>query len=949
MKRYCVFFLLFCFFPLYGHEYHFRILPADYNADVQQIHLLFQSSDRLIWLGTDLGLFSYDGRKYKYFPRQDHLHQKVTAIAESPEGQTWAGYDDGQILISHFQGTLKNLAPDSIRGFSISKIVFLADDDVIIATYGKGLWLLHEGQFQHIVFGSLANITDIYDAVLDTKGQLWLGTDEGIWIYTAKPFPSLEHKGREQGLQDDIITHLSLNQQGNVLIGIYDYGVEQFNKVRNEVQEIKRFTPEDGSIIGLVSGFTNDIFMATEKALWFSSLSVQEHKITIPIPLKNRIECILFDRSGNLWLASGNRLYITSTQLEYVNPELTGIQAILSTPEQLWYGCQNGLFSTDKEGHHWKAYFTQQHINVLSLYKDTNDILWIGTFGQGLYIFNPVTQQIKHLTERDHLSNTSILNMDGYGKKVWLATLGGIIQIEWNTSPFDSGLNVAELHDQDESPPGYVYDVFVSSQGRVWFGTDGKGLFYLDKGQLLPFPISYQEGDSSWVRVRTVYSLTEDWEHRLWMSIAKGIVLCVDKNGKVVHKVTSPNGSLNSVALTGTEEVLMIREGAIQTLNPNSQIYWFDESSGLTQFTPSLNATSIDHDGSVWIADTDIILHYSSYNTFNDRYVRMHFEDISPGSLDQAQPIKLVPDSNFLDVRFTGIWYQDPSHVRYRYRLQGHDPDWIYTQEGRAVYSRLSPGAYTFIVQGSHDDDFTQSPTLQRSIVVLPPFYLNWWFILGILAGIGWIVYRFIRARIFRIQKFHRLEKEKTTLQLHAIQAQVNPHFLFNSFNTLSSIIEEDQQAAVAYVDQLSSFFRGALMHRDDELITLAEEMEIVRNYMYILIKRYGDNIHMEEHITNLAGWIAPLSIQLLVENAIKHNTVSAEKNLTIQITIDQHWVQVSNPIQPKFQSNEESTGFGLSSLLTRYTYLTPLKIEIKKETNRFTVKIPILYSGKGA
>jgi sensor histidine kinase YesM len=104
-------------------------------------------------------------------------------------------------------------------------------------------------------------------------------------------------------------------------------------------------------------------------------------------------------------------------------------------------------------------------------------------------------------------------------------------------------------------------------------------------------------------------------------------------------------------------------------------------------------------------------------------------------------------------------------------------------------------------------------------------------------------------------------------------------------------------------------FFRGALMHRDDELITLAEEMDIVRNYMYILIKRYGDNIHIEEHITNLNGWIAPLSIQLLVENAIKHNIVSADRNLTIQINIDDRWVKVSNPIQPKFQSQENQRG----------------------------------------
>ena len=530
---------------------------------------------------------------------------------------------------------------------------------------------------------------------------------------------------------------------------------------------------------------------------------------------------------------------------------------------------------------------------------------------------------------------------------MWLATLGGVTQIEWTTDPFAPGLRVSEVQDQFESPPGYVYDVFVSLTGKVWFGTDGKGLFYMDKGALYPVPITYPESDTSEIEIKTIYSITEDWEHRMWISAAKGLVLCVAEDGKLIDKIVSPNGVSNIVAMTGTEELLLIREGLIQTITANTKVTWLDETSGLTSFAPQFNATDTDADGSVWIADNDNVLHYTAYHQPLDRLVKMHFEDISPGSLDLPQPVKLAPDSNFLDVRFTGIWYQDPSQVRYRYMLKGHDADWIYSPEGRAVYSRLSPGAYTFLLQGSNNDDFSQSPVLERSIIVMPPFYLRWWFIILIIALAGWIVYSFIRARIRRLQKFHLLEKEKTTHQLHAIQAQVNPHFLFNSFNTLSSIIEEDQQAAVAYVDQLSSFFRGALMHRDDELITLAQEMDIVRNYMYILIKRYGDNIHIQEHITNLTGWIAPLSIQLLVENAIKHNTVSAGRNLAIQITIDNKWVEVSNPIQPKFQTIEESTGFGLSSLITRYTYLTPQKIEVTRESNRFTVRIPVLYPDK--
>ncbi len=118
---------------------------------------------------------------------------------------------------------------------------------------------------------------------------------------------------------------------------------------------------------------------------------------------------------------------------------------------------------------------------------------------------------------------------------------------------------------------------------------------------------------------------------------------------------------------------------------------------------------------------------------------------------------------------------------------------------------------------------------------------------------------------------------------------------------------------------------------------------EIVRYYIYLLQKRYTTNLRINENIVDSEGWIAPLSIQLLIENAIKHNIVSADKPLTISLTMDGRWIEVSNPVQPKVNASTESTGFGLSSLVTRYQYLTQEKIEIRREQNTFTVRIPII------
>lgn len=941
--------LLFFFFPAFGHEYHFRLLPADYGGDIQQIQFLFQSEDGIIWLGTDQGLFSYDGRRYTYRPRMDQNHVRVTSISESPDGKIWAGYEDGYIQITTFQGHRDVLNVDSLRGTAISGIVFSGQGTTYITTYGKGIWQHDQRGTVQIRFGPLASITHVYDALMDYNGKLWLATDDGIAIYTPLPDPQIRRIGRAQGLRDEIIIRLAEDDHGNVLIGLYDMGIQRYDIRQDTVSHVLSMNPDAGALTQVLKGHVDDIWVATEKSIWISSPFHPPHPIVLPTTLKSRINDALYDQHGNLWLAAGNRLYIANTQIEYIHPSLTGIQSILPMGNHVWFGCESGLYRTSRDGGELQKFLEQEIINVLCLYRDSLDVLWVGTFGQGLYLLDPVSGRMKHFTERDALSNSSILNMDGRGRKVWLATLGGITEMEWTTHPFDGTMKPVNIRDDPDAPSTYVYDVFASSYGRIWFGTDGLGLYYIEAGSMHDFPIQVTGADSLTQSIKRIYSITEDKEQHLWISTSRGIVYCVDMSGRILHQYGSSQGFLNSLVADGFGEILMVREGEIYSVNTASQHYGFDEASGLLSFTPNINATAIDQDGSVWIADNDMALHYLSFSTDHNRNVLMNFESMSSGQWTGEDPLRLRPDSNFIDIRFTGLWYQNPASVQYRYKLEGHDPDWIYTQEGRAVYSQLSPGKYKFVVEGSRSHDFSQSGSLEKEIVVLPPFYQKWWFILSVILLLGGLIFWFVRGRINRISVMHQLEKEKTMLQLHAIQAQVNPHFLFNSFNTLSSIIEEDQKSAVDYVDQLSAFFRGALMHREDELIPLAQEMEIVRNYIYILKKRYGDNIVIDEKIDNLSGWIAPLSIQLLVENAIKHNTVSSEKHLRIGIQIGPEWVTVTNPIQPKFQSLNESTGFGLSSLVARYAYLTPMKIDISREAHQFTVRIPVIYTDKAS
>nr|MDQ3017815.1 histidine kinase [Bacteroidota bacterium] len=882
--------------------------------------------------------------KYRHVPRLQGSGISVTTIAESPKGEIWTGYADGVIQISTFRGHDEMLISDSLSEFAISKILFHNDGYVYIATYGHGLWKWKDGQL--VRFSALSNnqVSDIYDALIDPSGLIWIATDHGVWIYQPKGKSTLTNLNRQHGLRDEIVTTLLADPSGDIWMGFYDHGIGRYLNGKDTVIHVLEPNAEDGPINSLCQGFGKEIWFANEKHIGRYSYNLQTRNTILPLGIEDRIEDILFDKTGNIWMTNGNKLFMANTDLEHFLPGIKGIQSIAPADDELWIGCETGLYHFDRLTGQLTTHLRDNQLNILSVYIDDQGLLWIGTFGEGLFIYNPENNKVKVITESKGISNNSILNIDGRAQTVWLTTLGGITEINSEGDPMQDNLQVTRFQDKYNFPAGYVYDVHVGNDQKVWFGTDGKGLFCLENNQLRSVGLGELTSGPDLVDMRTIYSITSDQLDNIWISAAKGNIYKLNQEGKVIDRMASVEGSLNSLITSGNNEMVIIREGAIEIRNPVSGMYAFTSSMGLQDFSPNINATVRDRDGSVWIAGADEIFHFNSAEEDTSRYVQMHLVDLLPVHTFDEEIIRLKPDSNFLDLRFIGLWYPDPLRVLYRYKLDGHDQDWIYTQEGRAVYSKLSPGTYTFLVAGSYNEDFSKSKPLLRTIVVLPPFYFTWWFISSSAVLIILLTFLYIRGRIRRLHQIHQLEREKTNLQHNAIRAQVNPHFLFNSFNTLAGIIEEDQVAAVDYVDQLSGFFRGVLKHRDAELITIQEEITIMRNYIYILQKRHEDKIWVEENFTPSKGYIAPLTIQMLIENAIKHNKITEENPLRITVTIDNEMVKVSNPINLKIAGMVESTGFGLSSLLTRYQYLTSERVEIANDGNTFAVKIPIIH-----
>lgn len=177
-----------------------------------------------------------------------------------------------------------------------------------------------------------------------------------------------------------------------------------------------------------------------------------------------------------------------------------------------------------------------------------------------------------------------------------------------------------------------------------------------------------------------------------------------------------------------------------------------------------------------------------------------------------------------------------------------------------------------------------------------------------------------------------------------ALKNQLDPHFLFNSLNVLTSLIEENPENAQKFTTSLSKVYRYVLEQKNKELVLVDEELEFAKTYMSLLKMRFEDSIIFDipEKAINPESKVVPLSLQLLLENAVKHNTVTSAKPLQIKIYEAGDSLVVENNLQLK-QILKKSTGVGLSNIMQRYDLLTNKKININKEANRFAVAIPML------
>lgn len=188
-----------------------------------------------------------------------------------------------------------------------------------------------------------------------------------------------------------------------------------------------------------------------------------------------------------------------------------------------------------------------------------------------------------------------------------------------------------------------------------------------------------------------------------------------------------------------------------------------------------------------------------------------------------------------------------------------------------------------------------------------------------------------------------KLRNENLSSKYESLKSQLDPHFLFNSLNVLTNLVYSDADKSATFIKQLSEVYRYVLEVRSKELVPLAAELKFVESYLYLQQIRFGDKLKIENKLQDVEGLMPPLALQILVENAIKHNVISEDDPLTISMFAQDNQVVIENNLQKKTLLTEPSTGIGLDNISRRYEFLTGQNIVIEETASAFIVKIPLL------
>jgi ligand-binding sensor domain-containing protein len=320
--------------------------------------------------------------------------------------------------------------------------------------------------------------------------------------------------------------------------------------------------------------------------------------------------------------------------------------------------------------------------------------------------------------------------------------------------------------------------------------------------------------------------------------------------------------------------------------------------------------------------------------------------------LFDAANIAVRPDENTIRIRFGTFMNREIFPYDIEYKLEGAEKEWTTAGENHeALYNNLNSGHYTFRVRVKGKNSSWQTDEAVIKFTIKTPFYKTTLFLIAVLlllTGILFFIYRYRlnqKEKMLNLEnKAQALEKEKALVMYENLKQQLNPHFLFNSLTSLNSLITAEPKAAGEFLDSLSKTYRYILKSRDNETVPLVDEIRFAENYIKLQKTRFEKGFDVVINIPEeyYHRKIVPVTLQNLVENAIKHNIIDEESPLVVNIYVEEDLLVVKNNLQRK-NFVETSNRQGLASMQSLYQYLSHQPVTIIETSDTFTIKLPLL------
>jgi ligand-binding sensor domain-containing protein len=927
-----------------------------------KINTLFTDDDGLIYAGTTNGLYTFDGKLFnKINFANAAIRDTVSAIFQDNNKQLWIGFKNGNIA-KKINAGLQYIQPDEGTP-KVAITAFLQDkqNNIWFATNGEGIYYFNNNHLYLINEAEGLSDKYVHALALADNGEVLAATDQGINICKVSGSKKMvEVLGPKNGLPDYYITAITAAGNNTFWIGLQEKGFCLYNHTTKQITVPPAANSWPYGQVNTLLGTQNNLWVATQENSLLKVPNINQPVIHSFAALlqKNNINNLLQDNEGNVWMTGAAELLCTAADKLNLLPLYSKItyetiHTILGDYENnIWAGTDGGLIkytlaSSKIESKNYRIEELNSKTAITGLYQDAYHNIWISTMGEGIFVMDAATGRYRNVTENPLLKKASILSITGTGNTVCAGGLEGvatIFELSDLNKNISSSYKFTNYNDIPNIGNNYIHTVYKDKTGRIWFGTDGKGITVLQNGQFIHFD------KTNGLKDEHVYSFTEDAKGRIWFNTKDAGVYCYD--GAKFKNYSSADGisdlKITTLKTDRLGNIIIVNEKGIDILNPETgSVSYLNNTQGIATVNTAIESVAADISGNILLSTVDGIVVYSPLaKTIQQPKTIINSVQLFLQTINKDSVNSFTHNENGFTFNFTGLYYTNPAEVHYQYKLDGWDTLWVATKDQSTPFPNLRPGKYTFHVRSSLNENFTHASEATYSFTIAAPVWKRWWFILlSIITG-GTLMYLYMKWRENNIKKMQRLQQEKIQFQFEVLRNQINPHFLFNSFNTLISAIEENPKMAVGYVEQLSAFFRNIVNYRDKDVITLGEEIALLKTYFYLQQKRYGNslqlNVTLSEEIKKQL-FIPPLTLQLLLENAIKHNAVSKETVLTIDLFMqNENYLVIRNNLNPKL-SPQSGTGMGLQNIINRYNILSANQVTVSNDTKYFTVLLPAL------